>query len=415
MIFSNKEKNILSDNFQQATKLYKQGDDNYNKNIKNIITYIYNNKYLSQIFADFKQLHDKYHATGIQRNRNDFLNTYKKIIRHFLDRHFKNRHWFAPMLGNTTDIINSNNSSQINKTIFIHIPKTGGTTLYSLLSSELTNNDKIKTTNIDYEIDNFFYNTWEYNIKQNYFPLLFNIIYKYCFDKTHIWCLLPENSLNGNNFQNIDNIMKYNKYSLLHCHIDLNQMTTNAHIILNNIDNIENIFGKHNIITLLRDPIDRIISEFNYYKLYCIQNSYSITHQYLLNELFKSKTINEYIYNIPNNSQLSFLYGNYFGNINTHNINESHLEQIKTYIQDKKLYIGIIENISKTTNMLQDIYNTNISLNNSKKKNKSNSSSDFIKATRKDLSEKDIIYIKKNNQLDYDLYNFANKYLNDHY
>ena len=141
-------------------------------------------------------------------------------------------------------------------------------------------------------IDDFFFNSWEHNIEYFNFPLLKDHIVKLKDQpKDYIktgWFTIPENAITGIMYQNKAYFDKYaTTYS--HIHICTYNMSTNSNIVIDNID----YYMKQNtkIFIMLRDPINRIISEYNFFMEYAKENPFDLSNQYIIETMLRYEVL----------------------------------------------------------------------------------------------------------------------------
>ena len=84
-------------------------------------------------------------------------------------------------------------------------------------------------------------------------------------NKLETWTACPQNSVSSlyfDNFKKIINLIEYNKF--IHFHLYLPKFTTNTNLIFNK--NNWKIINKNNIkiFTMIRDPINYLISFYNF-------------------------------------------------------------------------------------------------------------------------------------------------------
>lgn len=351
----------------------------YMSNIDIYKNYIFEHSNIKSKIEQIKQLHQQYH-NNYPNNRTNAISDYFSFFPQIL-KQIRDKNHLKPQ--------------NISKCIFIHIPKTGGTSFNSLFTKPT-----FFLETIGYTIDNFYYNSWNYNILYMNFPFFQKQLYK----KQNMWKLIPENSCSGNMYQNLNFFLQYHNQQYTHIHLSLYDMVSNSNVVINNIDYFHQ--NNYKIMTLLRDPISRIKSEYKFFKHYT-QNNKNIMHvSYMTSKLIDCNTIQDYIYHYNcHNYQIAYLYGNTW--MSNYSINETQLDKLIDMIQNKYIYVGILENMPQTETYFSNLLNMKIKTphrnKTSEKKNKSN-----IDTT---LTPEDEKYLMEKNKLDYQLYNFAQKYL----
>ena len=155
----------------------------------------------------------------------------------------------------------------------------------------------------------------------------------------------------------------------------------------------------HKIFTLIRHPVDRIISEYNFQK-YILRNGPKIRKLKPI-----PNTLEEYIEHEGTwNYQLSFLLGG--GLISVDKPTEEDLKNIIDCFEKLNIYIGITDKYSNFLNLFEK--NTGIELNKNVSILKKSKESEKTKISE-ELRNKIIKY----NDLDYQLYNYAKSKIND--
>ena len=226
--------------------------------------------------------------------------------------------------------------------IFIHIPKTGGSTFVRALENNLLNTKK------DYD------NT--HSIKQ-----ILNIYIKHL-DFTH------------------PNRIMYNSD------------------IFTNYKNYKN----YNIFTIIRNPLDRLISEFIFqYHILGSRRSAKIINRLIP----KPNNFEEYVkHKEVWNYQLAFLSGRGVGDKNKPT--QEDLDNVINYFNKYPIYCGTTDNYNDFINIFNTVSGYNIKQEIQIMKQSPNTIKNDILNT---LSQKLIDYIKETNTLDYKLYEYAKK------
>ena len=403
----NNTENKMDDgeNIQHTTNDYLDQilDDIQKSEYTNDTIDIYKNKLMNidvlKLYINMiKKLHDKFHHTYID-NRDLVYEQTMNFMLNFILKHFKPSIERKRKLNKFnrckhTDLNNIKSKCKINNVILLHIPKTGGTSLFSALSSPISNGI--------YTIDNFYTNSFDYNEKYNFYLFFSDIIRLSTTKNIREWIAIPENAISGKMYKNFDYFIKYKNESFNHIHLSLYDMVSNSDVIINNID----YFAENNykILIMLRDPIKRLKSEYKFFYKHRLSNPYSILMKYVFSNLendFKS-----YIYNSNcHNYQIGFLYG--FQWQTDYIINEQHLENLKKLIDKNILHFGILEYLEETEIYFSHILNEDIKI---PSKNQQKKDLDI----NVNLDENDIKYLIKKNKYDYDLYNYALNHMYDY-
>ena len=328
----------------------------------------------SKILEILKNLHKKYHS-NYPNNREEAIYDYLSVSK-------------RTMIGRE----NSLKPNNISKFIFLHILKTGGTSFNSIFTRPTLSKESV-----NYTIDNFYYNKWEYNIFYMNFPFYIKNFYRN--RSLYYWKIIPENACSGNMYKNLNHFLEYHNNNYSHIHFSLNDMVSNADVVINNIDYFHQ--NNYKIITILRDPINRIQSEYNFLKEYTKKHTDMIHTSYITSKLIDCNNIQDYIYHHNcHNYQIGYLYGITW--MSNYTINETQLNKLIDMIKKKYIYIGILENMPETETYFSNILNTEIKI---PKRHKTRGN------TVSKLTTKDKQYLMGKNKLDYRLYNFAKDYL----
>lgn len=182
---------------------------------------------------------------------------------------------------------------------------------------------------------------------------------------------------------------------------------------LKNKDNIQLLkghmpFGMHNYlpgnshyISVLRDPVERVISQYYYIK----KNTYNPLHNQVVKE---GMTISEFVKSGiaigMNNGQCRFLHGD----IEDYGFNECDntlLDKVKDHINKHFIWLGITERFDESVLVLSNLLDWDTPpyyIRENVSKSKKN---------RNELSEEEISLIKSYNTLDLKLYSYANDLL----
>jgi hypothetical protein len=293
--------------------------------------------------------------------------------------------------------------------IFIHIPKTGGNSCNNLFRTIFCNNvsklNKLESHfSYIYMIDSFFYNSWEDNVRYFNFPL-------HDYQKGYYWKSIPLAAISGDMYKNKTYFDKYS-HPYSHIHLCLYDMSTNSDVVINNIDYYFKQSTK--IFMMLREPIERLISEYYYFLRYVEKNKlYDVRNEYLVETMLKSNSFHDYIHNTNcHNYQLAFIYGKQWQKY--HSFSSKQINYIKQLITEKKIYVGILEYPEYNKRLFKHIFpfvtRDNINYFNYKlNENKGK----YI--TKKDLNKEEIKYLTNKNKDDYEIYNFALTYLFQNY
>ena len=351
----------------------------YITNIDIYKKYLLEHSNIKSTIEKIQKLHQQYHS-NYPNNRTNAISAYFSIFPQMREQIRNHNHLKSPNISNS---------------IFMHIPKTGGTSFNSVFTTP-----RVSLETLSYTIDNFYYNSWNYNILYMNLPFVLKTVY----NTPKYWKLIPCNACSGNMYQNLNYFLQYHNKQYTHIHLSLYDMVSNANVVINNIDYFHQ--NNYKIMTLLRDPISRIKSEYKFFKGFVEKNKNMLHVSYITSKLIECNTIQDYIYHYNcHNYQIAYLYGITW--MSNYTINERQLDKLIDMIQKKYIYVGILENMPQTETYFSNLLNMEIKTTHSNKTPHSNKDSN-IDTT---LTPDDETYLMEKNKLDYQLYNFAKDYL----
>ena len=299
--------------------------------------------------------------------------------------------------------------------IFIHIPKTAGTSVRTMMATDLLHRGILSIPPYDYNNDFF---KGHYNLLFQK-PYLIGMRHLFDFGKTLVnytefdfkWSVA--HMVNKEIWDYWVNHVKDKSQNRL-VEVHLNRCKPDAEVYIYDYkksvvsDLLTNeAYTNFNWMTMLRDPVERVISEFHYMKMVYKENGWvgeagaRRIWGHLFNEdKMKTITLDDYI-NIDevSNTQVKMLIGKGF--LGTYDVSSYEYNLLVNTLNKLNFKIGIVEDMDNSIKLFNSSFGFNIDKNIHQKKNKYKSEvSDELREKIKEKNKWDnLLYDKVKNEL----------------